>query len=152
MKRLAPKILSIMLSALVLLSASGLNLFIHHCQCEGKIQVSVFTQTGCNHSHSSCEAGSCKVSFIETVKVAGKSCGCWNEVLKVKTDSFTGLQKVESNQPIPNHLALSEYNELNQPIQNLSSVNEPNWGKAPPKPTGKKICIDHHQLKIAHLL
>lgn len=152
MKRFIQKIISSLLVIVVLLAGVGFNLFVHHCQCEGKIHVSILNRIGCTHSHSFNDGECCRVSFIETVKVADQTCGCWNEVLKVKTDNFAGPQKVEVNQALSNYLTVIDWVDLHQPIQNHSYTNKTNWDNPPPNQTGKKICIKHHQLKIAHLL
>lgn len=141
-----------MLVIVVLLAGVGFNLFIHHCQCEDKIHVSILNQIGCTHSNSSNDGEYCRVSFIETVKVADQTCGCRNEVLKVKTENFTGPQKVEVSQALSNYLTMIDCIDLYESTQNQSYTNKTNWDNPPPNQTGKKICIKHHQLKIAHLL
>lgn len=153
MKKVAPKIVSITLAAIVLLASSGFSLFIHHCQCEGEIHLSIFNEVGCNYTHTKAHAHYRNVHFVETLKFEEKqTCGCWNEVLKVKTDNFAGPQKVEVSQVFSNYLTKIDSVDLHQPIQKPNYTNKTNWDNPPPNLTGKKICIKHHQLKITHLL
>lgn len=152
MKRLIKKIIPSLLVIIVFLASIGFNLFVHHCQCEGKIHVSILNQIGCTHSHSSNDGECCRVSFIETVEVAGQTSGCWNEVLKVKTENFTGPQKVKVSQALSDYLTVIDCIDLNESAQNQSYTNKTNWDTPPPNQTSKKICIKYHQLKIAHLL
>jgi len=153
MKKVTQKIVSITIATIVLLSTSGFNLFIHHCQCEGEIHLSIFNEVGYNHIHSKTHAHCCIVHFDETLKFDEKqSCGCWNEVLKVKTDSYSNIQKVETGNLFSKYIAVNHHKGLNTTIHKLIPTYKTNWDKAPPCSTGKKICIENHQLKIAHTI
>lgn len=153
MKRVTQKIVSITLATLVLLTISGFSLFIHHCQCEGEIHLSIFNEAGCNHTHTTTHEHCCAVHFDETLKVDEKqTCGCWNEVLKIKTDSYSNLQKAETGHLCSKYIATPQHNELNTSIHKLNPTSKTNWDKAPPCHTGRKICIENHQLKIAHTI
>jgi len=150
MKRVTQKIVSITIAAIVLLSTSGFNLFIHHCQCEGEIHLSIFNEVGCNHTQAKTRAHCCNVPFNEPLKVDEKqTCGCWNEVLKVKTDSYSNLLKIETGNLFSKYIVVNQDKGFTS-VHNLIPNYKTNWDKAPPCNTGKKICIKNHQLKLAH--
>lgn len=130
--------------------AGGLSLFIHHCQCKGDVQISIFHQNGCSNSHAEANHQCCQSNRLNTLVLHEQNCSCWNEVLSVKTDNFPGTQRVELSEPsIKAFFAPSSCKAILFPSYKTIK-NQQSKDKSPPYKTGKEICIKNRQLKIAH--
>lgn len=85
LKKLLKIALALPLAAILIVASSGLTIFLHHCECEGKTEFSIYNQVGCEmHSNNNAQHSCCDFEKVEVISNESESCGCNNEQVSIK--------------------------------------------------------------------
>lgn len=98
-KRFLKIAITLPLAAILIIASSGLTIFMHHCDCEGKTEFSFYKQLGCemqtediSSDHSSCDISTPVASDSEL-----EACGCNNEQLSIHLNDVVPVVTVSLN-------------------------------------------------------
>lgn len=73
------------LATILIVASSGLTIFLHHCNCEGKTEISIYSEVGCDmHTTNNVQHGCCDFEEVEAISNESESCGCNNEQVSIK--------------------------------------------------------------------
>jgi hypothetical protein len=90
LKRFLNTLVALPVALLLVAASSGITVFLHHCDCEGKTIFSLYHEVGCSmNQHSPSVFHSC--CDFENVQVMSdnESCGCSNDEISIKLDDVT---------------------------------------------------------------
>lgn len=146
--------LALPLLTILIVASSGLTIFLHHCDCEGKTEISIYNEVGCEmHVTNNVQHSCCDFEQVEVISNETESCGCNNEQVSIKLNDIVPvistsisldkilLAVVENNSHIKKkitpEISLKSYTESDSPPLIL-------WGKA--------LLISLNSLKISDTL
>jgi len=73
------------LATILIVASSGLTIFLHHCNCEGKTEISIYSEVGCDmHTTNNVQHSCCDFEEFEAISNESESCGCNNEQVSIK--------------------------------------------------------------------
>ncbi len=147
--------IAIPLAATLIVASSGATIFLHHCDCEGKILFSLYHEVGCDMPEPSATPiqSCCEFEKIQITEPATESCGCNNEKVSIKLDDVTVVTSVN----IPFFKVLFEkFEDINiriNRIDNALTVNRYSVSDSPPLPLwGKSLLIRFCSLKTSDII
>ena len=142
------------LATILIVASSGLTIFLHHCDCEGKTEFSIYNQVGCKmHATNKVQHSCCDFEEVEVISNESESCGCNNEQVSIKLNDVVPV--VSTNINFTKILvAVVEPNvhteKLISPEFSLKSYSESD--SPPPILWGKTLLISLNSLKISDTL
>jgi len=142
------------LATILIVASSGLTIFLHHCDCEGKTEISIYSEVGCDmHSTNNVQHSCCDFEEVETISNESESCGCNNEQVSVKLNDIVPV--VSTSISFDKILvAVVEYNAhiKKQVTPEISLKSYAESDTPPPTLWGKALLISLNSLKISDTL
>ena len=142
------------LATVLIVASSGLTIFLHHCDCEDKTEISIYNEVGCDmHATNKVQHNCCDFEEVEVISNESESCGCNNEQFSIKLNDVVPV--VSTNINFTKILvAVVEPNvhteKLISPEFSLKSYSESD--SPPPILWGKTLLISLNSLKISDTL
>ncbi len=154
LKKLLKIALALPLAAILIVASSGLTIFLHHCDCEGKTEFSIYNQIGCEmHATHKVQHNCCDFEEVEVISNESESCGCNNEQVSIKLNDVVPVVSTSINF-IKILVAVVEQNlhdeNLGTPEVSLKFYAESD--APPPMLWGKQLLISLNSLKISDTL
>lgn len=142
------------LAAILIVASSGLTIFLHHCNCEGKTEISIYSEVGCDmHTTNNVQHGCCDFEDVEVISDESGSCGCNNEQVSIKLNDVVPVVST-SISFIKILVAVVEQNvhteKLITPENSQKFYTESDT--PPPLLWGKALLISLNSLKISDTL
>ncbi len=151
LKKFLKIVVALPLATVLIVASSGLTIFLHHCDCEGKTEFSIYNQVGCEmHTTNNIQHSCCDFEEVEVISNESGSCGCNNEQVSIKLNdivpvlstniNFTKIlialvePNVHTEKQVSPDVSLKSYSESDSPPLIL-------WGKA--------LLISLNSLKIS---
>lgn len=146
--------LALPLVTILIVASSGLTIFLHHCDCEGKTEISIYNEVGCEmHVTNNVQHSCCDFEEVEVISNESGSCGCNNEKVSVKLNDIVPV--VSTSISIDRILvAVVEYNaHIKKQVTPEISLKSYSESDSPPLILwGKALLISLNSLKISDTL
>lgn len=154
LKRLFNTLVALPVALSLIVASSGITVFLHHCDCEGKTIFSLYHEVGCsmNQHPQSTFHSCCDIENIQ-VKSDNESCGCSNDEISIKLDDI-------SPSPSPNNtfvktLLVAILFDVESRISKIQLSETANLytesESPPPKLWGKTMLIRYSSFKTYHI-
>lgn len=154
LKKLLKIAVALPLATILIVASSGLTIFLHHCNCEGKTEFSIYNQVGCQmHSTNNAQHSCCNFEKVEVISNESESCGCNNEEVSIKLNDVVPV--VSTSISFDKILvAVVEYNAhiKKQVTPEISLKSYTESDSPPPILWGKTLLISLNSLKISDTL
>ena len=98
LKKLLKIAVALPLATILIVASSGLTIFLHHCDCEGKTEFSIYNQVGCQmHSNNNVQHSCCDFEKVEVISNESESCSCNNEQVSIKLNDVVPVVSTNIN-------------------------------------------------------
>lgn len=142
------------LATILIVASSGLTIFLHHCDCEGKTEISIYSEVGCDmHTTNNVQHGCCDFEEVEAISNESESCGCNNEQVSIKLNDVVPVVST-SISFIKILVAVVEQNVHTEKLITPENSQKFYTESDTPPPTlwGKALLISLNSLKISDTL
>lgn len=153
-KRLLNTIVALPVALSLIVASSGITVFLHHCDCEGKTIFSLYHEVGCSiNQHPQPAFHSC--CYIENIQLNydNESCGCSNDVISIKLDDIS--TSASPNNTFVKTLLVAKLFDVESRICKIQLSETANLytesESPPPKLWGKTMLIRYSSLKTYHI-
>ena len=153
-KRLLNTIVALPVALSLIVASSGITVFLHHCDCEGKTIFSLYHEVGCSmNQHPQPAFHSCCDFENVQVKSDNESCGCSNDEISIKPDDIS--PSTSPNNTFVKTLLVAKLFDVESNVSKIQLTETANLytesESPPPKLWGKTMLIRYSSLKTYHI-